>query len=65
VYQLFVNFIEACDPIRREKFYNIIFERGITVKLVRTIEVCLNEISYIILIHKHVSDKFLIQDGLK
>jgi hypothetical protein len=60
-------FLTSLKPMIQleEKIYNIIFELGITMELVRIIEGCLTEISYINLIDKHVSDKFLIQNGLK
>jgi hypothetical protein len=38
VQQLFIEFIKACDSIRREVLYNILIESGLTVKLVRLIK---------------------------
>jgi hypothetical protein len=35
VHQLFVDFKEACDSVRREVWYNILIEFGIPLKLVR------------------------------
>jgi hypothetical protein len=43
VYQLFVDFKKACDSVRREVLYNILIEFGISMKLVRLIKMCLNE----------------------
>jgi uncharacterized membrane protein len=43
VYNLFIGFKKACDSVRREVFYNIFFEFGMCMKLVRLIKMCLNE----------------------
>jgi len=43
VYQLFIDFKEAYDSIRREVLFNILTELGIPMKLVRLIKMCLNE----------------------
>jgi hypothetical protein len=43
VYQLLIDFKEACDSVRREVLYNILIEFGIPMKLVRLIKMCLNE----------------------
>jgi sorting nexin-29 len=62
VYQLFIDFKEAYDSVRREVLYNILIEFGI---LVRLIKVCLNETYSKVRIGKHLSDSFPIQNGLK
>jgi len=43
VYQLFIDFKEACDSFRREVLSNILFEFGILMKQVRLITMRLNE----------------------
>jgi hypothetical protein len=45
--------------------YNILIEYGMPVKLVRQIEVCLNEICSKVCIGKHMSYAFPIQNDLK
>jgi sorting nexin-29 len=42
VYQLFIDFKNAYDSVRREVLYNILIEFGITMKLVRLVKMCLN-----------------------
>jgi len=44
VKHLVVDFKKAYDSFRREVLYNILIEFGITMKLVRLIKMCLNEI---------------------
>ena len=43
VHQLFIDFKKACDSDKREVLYNILIELGIPLKLVRLINICLNE----------------------
>jgi hypothetical protein len=43
VHQLFIDFKKAYDSIKEEVLYNILLEFGIPKKLVRLIEMCLNE----------------------
>jgi hypothetical protein len=38
MYQLFIDFKKAYDPVRREALYNIIIEFGIPMKLVKLIK---------------------------
>jgi len=43
VHQLFIGFKKAYYSVRREVLYNIVFEFGIYMKLVRLINMCLND----------------------
>jgi hypothetical protein len=45
--------------------YNILFEFCVPMKLVRLIEMCLNETYSRVWAGKHLSDMFLIKNGLK
>jgi hypothetical protein len=45
--------------------YNILIEFGVPMNLVRLIKMCLNEAYSKVRIGKHLSDSFLIQNGLK
>jgi hypothetical protein len=65
VHQLFIDFKKACDSVKREVLYNILLEFGIHKKLVRLIKMFLNETYSKVRIGKLLSDKFLIQNGLK
>jgi sorting nexin-29 len=65
VYQLFIDFKKAYDPIKREVLYNILFKFGIPKKLVRLIKMCLNEPYSKVRVGKLLPDKFPIQNGLK
>jgi hypothetical protein len=49
----------------REALYNILFEFGVQIILVRIIKMCLNETYSKIRIGKYLSDAFPIQNGLK
>jgi hypothetical protein len=51
--------------VRREVLYNILIEFGVPMQLVRMIKMCLNETYSKVCIHKHLSDGFPIQNGLK
>jgi hypothetical protein len=59
VYQLFIGFKKACDSVRREVFYTILFEYGICMKLVRIMKMCLNETYSRVRVGKHLSTCFL------
>jgi hypothetical protein len=64
VHQLLGDFKKAYDSVRREILYNIFIEFGVHMKLVRLIKMCLNEMYSNICTGKHLSDTFLIQNGL-
>ena len=57
--------LQAYDPVRREGLYNILFEFGIPMKLVRLIKMCLAETYSRIRVGKDLSDMFPIRNGLK
>jgi hypothetical protein len=42
-YLLFIDIKEAYDSVRREVLYSILLEVGVSMKLVRLMEMCLNE----------------------
>jgi hypothetical protein len=67
VHQLFIDFKEAYDSVRREVLYNIITEFGVPMKLVRLIKMRLNETySYSTVRRgKYLSGSFPIQNGIK
>jgi hypothetical protein len=65
VHQLFVDFKKAYDSLRREVVYNILFEFGIPMKVVRLVKMCLNETYSRVRVGKHLSDTFPIKNGLK
>jgi hypothetical protein len=65
VHQLFVDVKKVYDSMRREIFYNIFIEFGVPMKLVMLIRMYLNETYSKVRIGKHLSDSFLIQNGLK
>jgi hypothetical protein len=65
VQQLCMDFKKACDSVRREVLYNILIEFGIPLKLVRLIQMCLNETYSRVQVVKHLSDRFPIKNGLK
>jgi len=43
VHQVFIEFKNAYDSIMREVLYNILIQIGIAMKLVKLINMCLNE----------------------
>jgi hypothetical protein len=67
VHQLFIDFKRAFDSVRKEVLYNILKQFGVPMKLrvVRLINICLNETYGKVRIGKHLSDSFPIQDCLK
>jgi hypothetical protein len=65
VHQLFVYFKKAFDSVRKEVLYHILLEFGVPVKLLREIEICLNERLIKVCVVEHLSDSFPIQSDLK
>jgi len=65
VHQLFIDFKKAYAPVRREILYNIPFESGIPMKLVRLIKICLTDSCSRVRVGKNLSDMFHIRNGLK
>jgi hypothetical protein len=65
VHQLFIDFKNAYDSVRREALYNILIDFGIHRKLVGLIKMCLNETYSRVRIGKNLSDKFSIKNSLK
>jgi hypothetical protein len=65
VHQLFINFKNAYDSVRREVLYNILIEFRVSMKLIRLIKMCLIEAYSKVCKGKHLSDSFRIQSGLK
>jgi hypothetical protein len=59
-HQLVIELKKAYDSVRREVLYNILIEFGVSMKLVRLIRMCLNEIYSKVNIGKHLSDSFPI-----
>jgi hypothetical protein len=59
------DFKEAYDSVRKEVFYNILIQIGVSMKVVWLIKMCLNETRSEVRIGKHLSDTFPIQNGLK
>jgi hypothetical protein len=51
--------------VKREVLYNILIEFGVPMKLVRMIKICLNETFSKVRIGKHLSEIFVMQNGLK
>jgi hypothetical protein len=65
VHQLFLDFKEAYDSVRRDVLYTTVMEFGAPMKLVRLIKMCLNEAYSKFRISKHLSSNFPIQSYLK
>jgi hypothetical protein len=65
VYQLFIDFNEAYDSVRREVLYNILIESGIPMKMKSLIKMCLTEMCSSVRVGKNLSDTFPIRNGLK
>jgi hypothetical protein len=58
VHQLFIVFKRAHDSVRREALYNILIEFVISIKVVRLINLYLNETCTKVRIGRHLSDTF-------
>ena len=65
IHQLFIDFKKVCDPVRKEKLYNILTEFGIPMNLVRLIILCLNLTCSGVRVGKRLSDLFPIKNGMK
>jgi hypothetical protein len=63
--QLFIDCKKAYDSVWRKVFYNIIFESGILMNLLRLIKICLNESYSTVPVGKILSDMFPIKNDLK
>jgi len=62
VYQLFIDFMKAYDPVGREVSYIFPIKLGIPMKLIRLIKICLNKAYSEVRIGKPLSDEFLVQN---
>jgi hypothetical protein len=65
MHQLFIDLSKAYGSIKAEVLYNILLEFGIPKKLVRLIEMSLNETYSKIHVGKHMSQTFPNQNFLK
>ena len=65
VNQLFIDFKEAYDTVKREVLCNILIEVGVHMNLVRLIKLCLNETCSRVQVGKHLSDMLPIRSGWK
>jgi hypothetical protein len=65
VHQLFIDFKEAYNSVKREVLQNILIEFGMPKKLVKLIKMCLNETYSKVHISKLLSESFAIHKGLK
>jgi hypothetical protein len=63
VHQLFIGFNKAYDSVRREVLNNILIEFGMPMKLVRLINMRLNETYSTVWEGTHLSDMFPIGNG--
>ena len=65
MHQLFIDFKKAYDSVGKQVLYNILFEFGILMKLVRLIKMCLTETYSRVRVGKNLSDIIPIRNGLK
>ena len=65
VHQVFIDFKKVYDSVGREVLYNIVIEFGVLMKLVRLIKICLNETCSRVLVGKHLSEMFPINNVLR
>jgi len=63
--QQFINFKKAYDSVGREVSYNIIIQFGISMKQVKVMSMCLNELYNKVWIHEHFFATFPVKNGLK
>ena len=65
VHQLFIDFKEAYDSVRREVLYKILIEFGIPRKLVSLIKMSLTKTYSRVQVGEYISDRFPIRNGFK
>jgi hypothetical protein len=65
VHQFFIDLKKAYVSVRRETWYNILIEFGITKKLVRLIKMCLTETYDRVWVGENLSEMFPVRNGLK
>jgi hypothetical protein len=63
--KLFMDFKEVYDSLRIGLLCSILMEFGVPMKFVRQIKMCCNEPYNKVQTGKHLSDSFLVQNGLK
>jgi hypothetical protein len=64
VHQILIDFKKAYDSFRKEVLCNILIEFGFSMKLVRLIKMCVNERYNRVCVGKHLSDMFIVKNGL-
>ena len=65
MHQLFIDFKEAYDSIRKGVLYNILIEYVIPMKLVSLIKMFLTETCSRVWVGRNLSDMFPVRNGLK
>ena len=65
MHQLFIDFKKAYDSVRKEVLYNILIDCGISMKVVRLINMCLTEMYSRVSVGKNLSNMLPIRNGLK
>jgi len=65
MHPLFIELKKAYDSVRRELLYNILIEFGFPMKLEKLIKFYLNETCIRVRAGKHMSDMYIIRNGLK
>jgi len=65
VHQLFIDFKKAYESIRGEDLFNILVEFGIPVQIVGLIKMCVTERNSRVWGGQHLTDMFLVENGLK